>query len=227
MKFSMETEMANDLFLLKSPAMYTFGALAKKSFLPDYYKSQAPIYSQLAAELPQYMSAQTQEIESRIQQLRSPVAPSMRPLQEHAKSLEEKLFDATAGVKVMTSQVAMYLDSQWRSKLFKQIDFLHDVDEWEQGDTPLQRESFATFLKAICELKPKTRPGLGLTSSGQLIAAWTAGSSRLTIEFLGNNRVKWVISRMIDDEIEHYVGDTTVNRLAVGLEPHHTEEWFA
>ena len=218
--------MANDLMLLKSPATYTVGALAKQSFLPDYYKSQEPIYSQLAAEPPSYMSTQTQEIKSRIRQLRSPLAPSLRPLQEHARSLEEKLFEATADVKVMTSQVAMYLDSQWRSKLFNQIDFLHDVDEWEQGDEPLQKESFATFLKAICELKPKKRPGLGLTSLGQLIAAWTAGSSRLTIEFLGNSRVKWVISRMIDDEIEHYVGDTTVNRLAAGLEPHHTVEWF-
>lgn len=218
--------MADDLMLLKSPATYTVGTLAKQAFLPDYYKSQVPIYSQLEVELPQYMSAQTQEIESRIQQLRSPVSPSMRPLQDYAKSLEEKLFDATAGVKVMTSQVAMYLDSQWRSKLFNQIDRLHDVDEWEQGDEPLQRESFATFLKAICELKPKKRPGLGLTSSGQLIAAWTVGSSRLTIEFLGNGRVKWVISRMIDNEIEHYVGDTTVNRLAAGLQPHQTEEWF-
>ena len=218
--------MANDLMLLKSPATYKVGALAKQSFLPDYYKSQEPIYSQLAAELPPYMSAKTQEIESRIRQLRSPVAPSLRPLQLQMRSLEEKLFDATAGVKVMTSQVAMYLDSQWRSKLFNQIDLLHDVDEWEYGDEPLQRESFATFLKAICELKPKKRPGLGLTPSGQLISAWTAGSSRLTIEFLGNNRVKWVISRMIDDEIEHYVGDTTVNRLAAGLGPHHTEEWF-
>lgn len=218
--------MANDLILMKSPATYTVGALAKQSFLPDFYKSQEPIYSQLAAEPPSYMSTQTQEIKSRIRQLRSPLAPSLRPLQEHARSLEEKLFEATADVKVMTSQVAMYLDSQWRSKLFNQIDFLHDVDEWEQGDEPLQKESFATFLKAICELKPKKRPGLGLTSLGQLIAAWTAGSSRLTIEFLGNSRVKWVISRMIDDEIEHYVGDTTVNRLAAGLEPHHTVEWF-
>ncbi len=218
--------MANDLVLLKSPATYKVGTLAKQSFLPDYYKSQTPIFSQMAAELPQYMSAQTKEIESRIQQLRSPMAPSMRPLQEHEKSLEEKLFDATAGVKVMTSQVAMYLDSQWRSKLFNQIDLLHDLDEWDQGDEPLQRESFATFLKAICELKPKKRPGLGLTPSGQLIAAWTAGSSRLTIEFLGENRVKWVISRMIDDEIEHYVGDSTVDRLAAGLGSHRTEEWF-
>ena len=141
-------------------------------------------------------------------------------------SLEEKLFDATAGVKVLTSQVARYLDSQLRSKLFKQIDLLHDVEEWEQGDEPLQRESFATFLMAICELKPKKGPGLGLTPSGQLVAAWTAGTSRLTIEFLGNSRVKWVISRMIDGEVEHYVGDTAVNRLATGLVPHHTEEWF-
>ena len=153
----METEMANDLMLLKSPATYTVGALAKQFFLPDYYKCQEPIYSQLAAKLPPYMSAQTQEIESRIRQLRSPVAPSMRPLQLHERTLEEKLFDATAGVKVMTSQVAMYLDSQWRSKLFKQIDLLHDVDEWEQGDEPLQRESFATFLKAICELRTRVK----------------------------------------------------------------------
>ena len=222
----MGTEMPNDLVLSNSPATYTVGALAKRSFLPDYYKGQAPIYSQLTAALSQYVSKQTQEIESRIKQLRSPAAPSMLGSQVHERSIEEKLFDATAVVKVMTSQVAMYLDSQWRSKLFNQIDLLHDVDEWAQGDEPLQRESFATFLKAICELKPKKRHGLGLTSSGQLIAAWTAGSSRLTIEFLGNNRVKWVISRMIDDEIEHYVGDTTVNRLAAGLGPHHTEEWF-
>ena len=218
--------MANNLMLLKSPVAYTVGALTKQTFLPNYYKSQAPIYSELATGLSKYSSQQTQEIESRIQQLRSPVAPSMLGSQVHERSLEEKLFDATSGVKVMTSQVAMYLDSQWRSKLFNQIDSLHDVDEWEQGDEPLQRESFATFLKAICELKPKKRPGLGLTPSGQLIAAWTVGSSRLTIEFLGNGRVKWVISRMIDDEIEHYVGDTTVNRLAAGLGPHHTEEWF-
>ena len=222
----MGTKMANKLVLSKSSATYAVSALAKQSFLPDYYKSQAPIYSQLAAELPQYMSTQTQEIRSRIQKLRTPMAPSMLGSQVDKSSLEEKLFDATAGVKVMTSQVAMYLDSQWRSKLFIQIDFLHDVNEWEQGDKPLQRESFATFLKAICELKPKKRPGLGLTSSGQLIAAWTAGSSRLTVEFFGNGRVKWVISRMIDDETEHYVGDTTVNRLAAGLGPHHTEEWF-
>lgn len=219
--------MPNDLVLSNSPATYTVGAFAKQSFLPESYKSQAPIYSELTAALSQYMSKQTQEIERRIQQLRSPVAPSMLVSQVHERNLEEKLFDATAGVKVMTSQVAMYLDPQWRSKLFNQIDFLHDVDEWEQGDEPLQRESFATFLKAICELKPKKRPGLGLTSSGQLIAAWTAGSSRLTIEFLGNSRVKWVISRMIDNEIEHYVGDTTVNRLAAGLQPHQTEEWFS
>ena len=218
--------MQNDLVHSTIPTTYTVGAFAKQSFYPDSYRSQAPIYSELTAGVSQYSSELTQEIESRIQQLRSPVAPSMLSSQGHERSLEEKLFDAKAGVKVMTSQVAMYLDSQWRSKLFNQIDFLHDVDEWEQDDEPLQRESFATVLKAICELKPKKRPGLGLTTSGQLIAAWTVGSSRLTIEFLGNNRVKWVISRMIDDEIEHYVGDTTVNRLAVGLGPHHTEEWF-
>ena len=219
--------MENDLGALKNLAIYTGSMFAKQTFFPDYHRSQSPLYSQLGATPPQYMSEKTQELESRLQKLRSPAAPSMLVSQAHERSLEEKLFDATADIKVMTSQVAMYLDSQWRGKLFNQVDFLHQVDEWEQGDEPLQKESFATFLKAICELKPLKKPGLGLTPEGQLIAAWTAGSSRLTIEFLGNNRVKWVISRMIDGEIEHYVGDTTVNRLAVGLEPHHTDEWFS
>jgi len=216
--------MANDIVLSTSPTSFAFEALTKRPFFPTSHKGQISLYKEPFLEFPQVLSKDTVEIKSRLQQLRSPTAPSL--LGSHAESLTEKLFDATVGVKVLTSQVAMYLDSQWRSKLFNQIDSLHHVDDWEHGDEPLQRESFATFLKAICELKPKKRPGLGLTHSGQLIAAWTAGTSRLTIEFSVSGRVKWIISRTVEDEVEHYVGDTTVSRLAAGLQPHHVEEWF-
>lgn len=219
--------MQTDLVKSIGTSTYTMSATPSHSIPNEYSKRRSVILSELAAGLPQYTSDNTRELESRIQKLRNPMAPSMMGANAHENSLEEKLFDATAGVKVLTSQVAMYLESQWRNKLFNQIDFLHDVDEWEQGDTPLQKESFATFLKAICELRPKKGPGLGLTPLGQLIAAWTTGSSRLTIEFSGLGRVKWVISRVVDDEIEHYVGDTTVSRLAAGIRPHNIEEWFS
>ena len=121
----------------------------------------------------------------------------------------------------------MYLEAQWRNKLFAQIDSLHDEDEWEYGDKPLQRDSFATFLKAICDIKPKRRPGLGLTPNGLLVAAWTEENSRLTIEFQPRNRVRWVISRTVDNEAEQFVADTNVSRLRTSLQPHNPSEWFS
>lgn len=218
--------MSGELIPLNGPATYTLSTFAGQAIPSEYSKGRSAIFNALAVGLPNYTSEKTRELETRFQKLRNPTSPSMMGARPPDGNLQEQLFDATANAKVLTSQVAMYLDMQWRSKLFGQIDFLHDADEWEKGDKPLQKESFATFLKAICELKPNRKPGLGLTPFGQLIAAWTNGTSRLTIEFSGNGRVKWVISRMMDDETEHYVGDTTVGRLAAGLQSHNTDEWF-
>lgn len=173
------------------------------------------------------LSPKTQEIERRIVNLRNSRSPSAMEFGGKKASIEERLFDATADVKILTSQVAMYLQPNWREKLFSQIDALHDSDEWDPQDEPLQKASFATFLKAICELRPQKRPGLGLSYSGLLIAAWTHGTNRLTIEFLANDRVKWVISKLSDREPEYYVGQTPVSRLMEGLRPHHPTQWFA
>ena len=41
------------------------------------------------------------------------------------KSLEERLFDALASVKVLTSKIAMHLDRKWRDRLFAQLDRMH------------------------------------------------------------------------------------------------------
>ena len=115
--------------------------------------------------------------------LRNPPSPaSLRPFSVpenyETKTLEDRLFDATANVKILTSQVAMHLDREWRERLFKQLDSLHDPEEWEAEDKPIQQSSFATFLKAICQIRPSVRPGLGLSHDGQLVAAWTSGKNR-------------------------------------------------
>lgn len=171
-------------------------------------------------------SEPARQLEQQIGALRIPPSPGSMPVVE--RSLEERIFDATAGVKILTSRVAMHLDREWRDKLFRQLDSLHDPEEWELGNAPIQQASFATFLKAIVGLRPQKRPGLGLSHAGHLIAAWTKESERLTIEFLGNDRVRWVIGRRdADGELEQIAGHVTVSGLAAALSPYNTSVWFS
>lgn len=172
------------------------------------------------------LSASTQRMEQSVAQLRNPLSPASLLAITHERTVSEILFDATASAKILTAQVAMHLDREWRQKLFAQLDSLHDPDEWQEGDQPVQQASFATFLKAMFALKPKRRPGLGLSFGGHLIAAWTSGRNRLTIEFQPNDRVRWVISRYPSNELEQDAGRVHVADLAGRLQPHHPEEWF-
>jgi|SRR5712692_2285486 len=169
----------------------------------------------------------TRTMERRVSDLRIPPSPASLISPIGGQPLEERLFDATANVKILTSQIAMHLEREWRDKLFRQLDSLHDPKEWEPDDEPIQQASFATFLKAIIQIKPKRRPGLGLSHAGYLIAAWTDKFDRLTIEFLPNDRVRWVIGRPRDDEPEHIAGQTRVSRLAETLAPYNPEIWFS
>jgi hypothetical protein len=85
-----------------------------------------------------------------------------------------------------------------------------------------------TFLKAILTIKAERRPGLGLSPTGNLIAAWTTARDRLTIEFLPNDRVRWVLARYRDtDEPARFAGQTDVSELVDGLAPHPPEHWFS
>ena len=121
----------------------------------------------------------------------------------------------------------MHLDGEWRVKLFHQLDLLHDPAEWDDGDLPVQQASFATFLKAMLILNPERRPGLGLSHAGNLIAAWTTGKDRLTIEFMLHDRLRWVLSFHYDDGPVRYAGDAPVTRLVEGLAKHNPEHWFS
>lgn len=176
-------------------------------------------------------SLQTKELAHRVQALQNNPSPgSLGPEATQMSSdrpLQERLFDALASVKILTSQIAMHLDSEWRTRLFQQLDSIHDPDEWEDGDEPIHQGSFATFLKAILSISPERRPGLGLSSAGHLIAAWTTDQDRLTIEFLPEDRIRWVLSRRYGDDVERFAGDTGVSRLAAGLAAYNPQHWFA
>lgn len=209
--------------------LQTRGAGDFLSGLRDRHLDWERAYSSIGSSL--YSSAAfgdvTNSIERRIAALKNPPAPSSVTYVVQDTSIEERLFDAAAAAKILTSQVAMHLESEWRQKLFRQLDSLHDPEEWESGDLPLQQSSFATFLKAICQIKPKKRPGLGLSGGGHLIAAWATKRDRLTIEFLPSDGVRWVLSRHHDDEVERFAGQTKVARLLEGLAPYQPEFWFS
>ena len=76
-------------------------------------------------------------------------------------------------------------------------------------------------------VRAKRRPGLGATSDGHLIAMWTIGNDRLTIECLPADEIRWVVFREIDGERESAAGRTVLARLPDVLEPYAPERWFA
>jgi hypothetical protein len=188
-----------------------------------------PLNWTMGASLHSALSAETNIIAEWVDGLRKPSPASLTPKTVvEGQPLEVRAFDALANAKILTAQVAMHLEREFRERLYRQLDSLHDTDEWEEGDEPLNQSSFQTFLKAILTIKAERRPGLGLSHTGNLIAAWTTARDRLTIEFLPNDRVRWVLARYRDtDEPAQFAGQTNVSELVEGLAPHHPEHWFS
>lgn len=143
------------------------------------------------------------------------------------KPLPEKLFEALAQIKVLTAQVAMHLDAEWRSRMFEQLDDLLDAEDWHEDDDPIIASSFETFLRMIIFHNPARRPGFGVSNRGYLITAWTSGLDRLTTEFLPNDKIRWVLSCEVDGETERAAGETRVRRLMEVLAPYSPPRWFA
>lgn len=150
----------------------------------------------------------------------------VKRIQDSARSLEERLYDARALCKIKTSEVAMHLDNEWRKRFFRQLDNLMDIDNWEEDDAPVEIASFITLLRMLTLIKPTRRPGLGSTSGGNIIAAWTIEMDRLTIECLAEDRVRWVLSRIADGVRESGAGDVPLIRLPAVLSPYDPDCWF-
>jgi hypothetical protein len=160
---------------------------------------------------------------------RSPGAITRSRLGQHPPTkapLEERLYNALAACKIRTATVAMHLDPEWRIRFFRQLDNLMDIDNWEKDDLPVTDASFATLLRMLLYIKPKLRPGIGVTNDGNIIAAWTAGKNRLTIECRAADEVRWVVVIYNDEERESGAGETQLPRLMHVLAPYQPQRWF-
>lgn len=143
-------------------------------------------------------------------------------------TVSQQVFDALAEAKRWTAQVAMYLPRDVRDRIFRQLDRLHDLDEWPDDEqAPLLLKSYIGFLRFYVSTDRSSKPSLILHPSGRLGAVWISGNDRLTIEFQGKDDAKWIVSRMIDDVAEKAAGHTKVSRLLANLAPYQPEKWLS
>lgn len=141
-------------------------------------------------------------------------------------STAERLFNATTEAKMWTSRVAMRLDSEARKRIFRQLDRLHDIEEWFDGDTPIDLDSYKSFIRAVLLLSMASKPSLALTPAGNVLAMWGDNQDRLSMEFLPGDRARWVLSLPSDDGVERSAGETTLLRISDVLAPFDPEHWF-
>lgn len=141
--------------------------------------------------------------------------------------LGHQLATKVASFKRMTATIAMYLDPVWRTQLFATLDRLLDPDDWDPDFRLPTEPSFSTFLRMIIYLHPTKRPGLGLSPTGQFLAAWTRDTDRIVVECLPGDEVRWVISRMLDGDRETGAGKVLLHRVPEVTAPYKPEVLFA
>ena len=142
------------------------------------------------------------------------------------KSTGESLFDATAEAKRWTSQIAMRLDPEARRRFFRQLDWLHDENEWFEGDLPITLDSYKSFVRAYLSGNVGGKPALALGQAGRLIAIWQEEANKITIEFFPRDKVRYVVSQVVNGEHERFAGDTSIGRLTQVLSPFRNARWF-
>lgn len=165
-------------------------------------------------------------IARQIEEFRRPTPTFAGQRPEPSKTLDERLYDALAAFKTRTALVAMHLDRDWRSRLFAQLDSLLAVEDWQTDDLPPSLESFSTFLRLLLLLRVQRRPGLGATHDGLLIASWTTGEDRLTIDCLPKDMARWHLAVTIQGERERAAAITPLARLREVLQPYGPQRWF-
>lgn len=152
---------------------------------------------------------------------------SIPTVQTKGSSLNERLFDARANVKILISQVSMHISAELRERLFRQIDLLHDPEEWEDGESPINLLSFKTFLRWVYLNSPEKLPSFGLSSSGNFIASWIVNKDRLILEFLSKDNIKWFVTKYYVEEADHGAGTTKISRISDVLAPYNINDWLS
>lgn len=145
---------------------------------------------------------------------------------ERGKNLAERLFDNSAVLKTLVSQVSMHIQNEWRQIIFRKLDQILNLENWEDSDFLIDPRSFMTFLRFILLTGPLRGMGLGVSKDGHLLAGWVSENGQLTLEFGTNDDVRWAIVRHAGERPETAAGRTAYERLLAVLQPYAPETWF-
>lgn len=138
---------------------------------------------------------------------------------ENRNSDSDRLFEAVANAKIWASRLAMRFSPIARSRIFKQLDMLHDPDDWMDGDIPVQLESFKSFIRCMLIEAIDGVPSLALTPSGNITALWRFENLNLNVEFFPYDKIRFLATRKVEGDIERYAGSTVTKRLSSILGP--------
>jgi hypothetical protein len=142
------------------------------------------------------------------------------------RSTEDRLFDRTAELKVLISQISMHISHELRTKLFRQIDSLHDPEDWLPSDVAIEPSSFRTFLRFLLYFRTIGKPSLGISYLGQLLVGWTDDRGTLAIQCLPNDEIAWTVAHKIEGRHESAAGRTSIHRADVVLRPYDPAHWI-
>ena len=190
--------------------------------------SDSPPTGSVGGQEDKLFSHETSSLFRTIRQLERRKSPTSHSDLQGRGGVDELLFDAKAAAKVAFSQVSMHFSADFRERLFDQVDRLHDADDWEHGDFPVERLSFNTFLRWFYLNQPESLPSFGLSSAGNFIATWLCNENkdRLTLEFLPRDRIKWFVTKDYGGELDHGAGITVLTRILTSLAPYDPGSWL-
>jgi hypothetical protein len=144
-----------------------------------------------------------------------------------SETIEGRLAEKLASLKRIAASVGMYLDPDWRTRLFSKLDQLLDVEEWDEDFAMPSEASFSTFLRLVIYLHPTKRPGLGLSAKGHILASWTREQDRIVIECLPDDEVRWVLSHSLTGHMETAAGKTKIYRIPDVIVPYEPDALFS
>lgn len=143
------------------------------------------------------VSEQLKHLVDRIYGLSSPKGDAApRPSMVRYKAVEEshkaRLFEARINLKMATAPVSMHLPVGWRNSVFTQIDDLLSEENWDFDSHLPNMQSYQSFLRFTIHEDVRVLPAIGVSNSGNILAAFFASAAVVSFEFLLNDRCRLI-----------------------------------
>lgn len=145
--------------------------------------------------------------------------PSVATFVRRADSdINANLYRNLTDLKLLTAEIAMHLSSSERNSIFKALNRLLDVKNWDNESNLIDTSAFRSYLRFIIFSRPTRTANMGVGKNGTLLAAWRRNSNQVAhIEFFPEDRCLAVVSASFVRGPETFVWKGPVARLRNAL----------